>query len=162
MSELHHAACNGDPDWVRTCLQAGFDPNDYDESGYCPLHWVAFKGQVAWSPVETARLLLDAGADINARTRCEANNTALVLACQAGAGPLVRLLVESGADINVRCGDTTPLIAASISGCDYAAGLLLILGADATIKGPFRMTALEWAESNGFDHVIEVFRSHVT
>ena len=157
MGELHHAAYNGDPEWVRRCLQAGADPNAFDESGYCPLHWVAFRGLVGRSPVVVARLLLEAGADLHATTRCEVANSALVLACQAGAWSVVRLLVRSGADIHARCGNTTPLIAASMSGCVEAVRLLLCRGADTTIKGPFGMTALEWAESNGFDGVVEAF-----
>lgn len=115
--------------------------------GYCPLNWVAFRGLAGRSPVEAARLLLEAGADLHATTKCEVANSALILASQAGAGSVVRLLVESGADIHANCGNTTPLIAASISGCGEAVRLLLSLGADATVKGPFGRTALEWAES---------------
>ena len=144
---------------VRACLLAGADPDAYDESGYRPLHWVAFRGLVGLSPVEAARLLLEAGADLHATTNCDVANSALVLACQAGAGPVVRLFLESGADINANCGNTTPLIAASMSGCGEAVRLLLSLGADATVKGPFGMTALEWAESNGFDGIVEAFRA---
>jgi ankyrin repeat protein len=155
MEPLHSAAYDGDPGRVRACLQAGADPNAYDESGYRPLHWVAFRGLVGQSPAEVARLLLEAGADPHAKTRCEVGNSALVLACQAGAEPVIRLLAESGADINAICGNTTPLIAASMSGCAEAVRLLLSLGADMTAKGPFGMTALEWAESNGFDGVVE-------
>jgi ankyrin repeat protein len=105
MGELHHAAYKGDLEGVRACLQAGADPNGYDESGYCPLHWVAFRGLAGRSPVEVARLLLEAGADPNAVTKCEIANSALLLACQAGAGPMARLLVDSGADINASCGN---------------------------------------------------------
>jgi ankyrin repeat protein len=160
MGELHHAAYNGDLEGVRACLQAGADPNAYDESGYCPLHWVAFRGLAGRSPVEVARLLLEAGADPNAVTKCEIANSALLLACQAGAGPMARLLVDSGADINASCGNTTPLIASSMSGCCESVRLLLSLGADATVKGPFGMTALEWAESNGFEDIIAAFRTN--
>ncbi len=158
MGALHAAAYDGDPEAVRLCLQAGADPNAYDKSGYCPLHWVPLRGIVGWSPVEVARLLLEAGADPLATTRCDVANSALVLACQAGAAPLVRLLVESGAAIHEKCGNLTPLIAASQSGCDESVRLLLGLGADPAIQGPFGMTALEWAISYGFDHVVAAFR----
>jgi ankyrin repeat protein len=158
VSELHLAAYNGDAEWVRRCLLEGADPNAYDESGYCPLHWIAFRAMVGWTPVEVARLLLQAGADIHATTKCEVANSALVLACQVGSGDLVRLLIESGADINARCGNTTPLIAASMSGCAQAVRLLLSLEADTAVKGPFGMTAPEWADSRGFDEIIDAFR----
>ena len=158
MGPPHRAAYDGDPGRVRACLQAGADPDAYDESGYRPLHWVAFGGLVGQSPAEVARLLLEAGADPHAKTQCEVGNTALVLACQAGSEPVVRLLVETGADINAICGNTTRLVAASMSGCTGAVRLLLSSGAGMTAKGPFGMTALEWAESNGFDGVVETLK----
>jgi ankyrin repeat protein len=160
MGELHQAAYDGDSERVRACLQAGADPNAYDESGYCPLHWVAFKALVGWSPMEVVRLLLEAGADVDATTQDAGGNTALVLSCQAGSEPVARALVAAGADVNAVCGNTTPLIAAAMSGAEAVVRLLLGHGADATAKGAFGMTALEWAGSNGFDGVIEAFHSN--
>lgn len=159
MGALHEAAYNGDLDKVRECLNAGADPNSRDKSGFTPLHWVAFRALVGWSPVEVTRFLLEAGADVNAPTSDEIGNTPLLFACKAGSERVARTLIDAGANVNVRCGNTTPLIAAAMTGVEGLVRLLLNLGADATVLGPFRMTAQEWAESNGFEDVVETIRS---
>ena len=55
--------------------------------------------------LEAARLLLDRGADVNARALGEWGATALFHAAtqrEDGGLPVVRLLVERGADLSVR------------------------------------------------------------
>jgi ankyrin repeat protein len=67
-----------------------------------------------WGDIDAARLLLDRGADVNAR---DANGrTALMLACHSDTYPVdvVRLLIERGADVNARTpsGETAASVAA--------------------------------------------------
>ena len=66
--------------------------------------------------VEKARLLLDAGADVNQREDYDDNDTPLIAAAHGGYVEVVRVLLERGADPTMRntVTDRTPLeIAAS-------------------------------------------------
>jgi ankyrin repeat protein len=47
---------------------------------------------------DIVQLLLDAGADVNASTEVDENETALMVAAAAGHEPVVRLLLEHGAN----------------------------------------------------------------
>lgn len=63
LADLIHAVQNGDLSHARTLLDA--DPGlagRYDKSGATPLHYAALSGQR-----DAARLLLEYGADVNAR-----------------------------------------------------------------------------------------------
>src|SRR5439155_27117275 len=71
-------------------LQKGADPNLARESGKAPLMTAARLGQV-----DVVKLLLDRGANINARTK-KFGQTAVMWA--AGYPAIVRLLLERGAD----------------------------------------------------------------
>ena len=48
MSDLHIAAYNANVELVLEFLDAGNDPNEYDQSGYTPLLWAAFRGAVGY------------------------------------------------------------------------------------------------------------------
>lgn len=84
---------------------------------------------------EIAVMLLDAGADINARNRHKAygpGNSPLSAAAYQQRLDVVRLLIERGADVNQ--GDNagfTPLHLAAANGYLEIAGILLNAGADA-------------------------------
>jgi len=61
--------------------------------GWTALHLAAFFGQL-----EAARMLLDAGADLNAVSRNSLENTPLHAAAAGRHGDVARLLVDRGAD----------------------------------------------------------------
>lgn len=86
---LMFAALYGDAGLVKQFLAAGADPNMANAVGATALMWAIPDG-------ERMRLLMDAGADVNART--EESRTALVIAAgTVGARPAVNLLLEYGA-----------------------------------------------------------------
>lgn len=86
---LMFAALYGDAGLVKQLLAAGADPNLANAAGATALMW-------AVPNVDTMRVLLDAGADVNART--EENRTPLVIAAgTVGARAAVNLLLEYGA-----------------------------------------------------------------
>ena len=89
---LHLAAFFGQPNAVRTLLEAGADPHSVAKNTLRvqPLH-----SAVAASSLEAARLLLQAGADPNARQQDDF--TPLDGAIQNGDEPLEKLLREHGA-----------------------------------------------------------------
>jgi ankyrin repeat protein len=72
------------------------DPNESGLFGTTPLHSVAI-----WGDVESARILLDAGAEID--VPAEEDCTALHEAINQGHLEMVKLLVSRGADLKRRC-----------------------------------------------------------
>jgi ankyrin repeat protein len=106
---MYAAIRAGDTAAVAALLQGGADVNMKDRrGGATPLMNAA-----AFGSVETIRLLLDKGADVNARSA--SNATALMWA--AADLEKVRLLVDKGADVNaVSELGHTPLILAAMSG----------------------------------------------
>jgi ankyrin repeat protein len=157
-NELHLAAYNADLDRVRELLAAGGDPNEYDDSGYTPLLWAAFKGAVGdHLPVVIA--LIAAGANVNAITR-GGDSSVLMLAVQAGSENLARALVNRGAAVDHAADGVTPLMVAARQGDTQIARTLLELGADPGVRAG-RFAAADYARYGGYDQlasVIEGFR----
>lgn len=90
---LMAAALYGDAALVKRLLTAGADPNVKNSAGATALMWAA-------PDSDKMQLLLDAGADVNARS--DDRRSALVVASGiVGAAPGVRLLLEYGADASV-------------------------------------------------------------
>ena len=91
---------------VAELIRAGADIHALGTNGWTPLHMAAARGQV-----EKARLLIDAGADVNRRTEIDASETPLMEAAFAGQPSTVRLLLEHGADPSMRdtINNRTPL-----------------------------------------------------
>ena len=97
---------------------------------------------------EAVKLLLDSGADVNAKNEVEA--TALILG--AGNPAKARMLVEKGADVNAssKLGRTPLLIAASCESCTATVKLLLDKGANPNAKdkdGNSPITAASWVNN---------------
>ena len=96
---------------IRTLLAAGADQYLMTADGTTPLMMAAGLGRATHTPgqlrgvrspsgEEAVRILLDAGADVNAVN--EADFTALHGAAFRGLNEIVQILVENGADINAR------------------------------------------------------------
>ena len=107
------------------------DPNDdltivagtVPHGGSTPLLFASRQGALA-----SARLLVEAGADVNAAA---ADGTrALVTAAHSGHGTLARLLVEAGADPNHAASGYTALHAAVVRGDRALVDVLVAHGAD--------------------------------
>lgn len=85
---------------VKSLLQAGANPNSFNDSGKAPLHFVP--------TVPIAQDLIGAGADLNLKNRPTRNypmapqRTPLMEATFAHNIDLVALLLQKGADIQVR------------------------------------------------------------
>ncbi len=107
--------------------------------GMTPLHWACRAGSVA-----CAKLLLDHGAEVDARNK--ARRTPLHLAAESGRQESVKLLARAGADLDAqdRKG-RTPLHRATYEGHADAAEVLLAEGADTTKLNNSGKTALEIA-----------------
>jgi ankyrin repeat protein len=111
------------------------DVNAASERKATPLIYAA-----AFGSVEAMRILIEAGADVNARNAFDA--TALIW-CASDLAK-VRLLVEKGADVNAKSkqGKTPLLVAANHSGTEPIVRLLIAKGADAKAVDGFLNTSL--------------------
>lgn len=168
---LHKAVREGHLRCVEILIENGADVNARDESGATPLHcavglrdsregrllviWevlVRARGNVPectqrWpgrGHVEAARLLLSAGAALEAKT--EYGDTPLHVAVAAENPAMVSLLVEAGAQVDtVNRSGMTALHWAAFRGANRIARILLDSHADPNTKDKDGWDALHWA-----------------
>jgi ankyrin repeat protein len=107
MTPLHHAV---NSDWkgknfemIKFLIDRGADAKAIDDTHHTPLHLASNK--------ETAELLMDAGADVNAKTKHTGENPLYAAARNAAQGgsksydiylALAKVLIDKGADPNVK------------------------------------------------------------
>src|SRR5215831_18178077 len=109
-TRLPEAAMKGDQTAVQSLLKQKVDVNETQADGNTALHWAAYRDDV-----EMSRLLIQAGANANAKTRL-GDVTPLQLAATNGNAAIVELLVKAGANVNAPNGNgTTPLMFAAAS-----------------------------------------------
>ncbi len=92
-TDLHYAALKGDVRAVTVLLAEGADPSAFEEFGSTPLHFAADNEHL-----EIVRLLLKAGASINAHDESCIGNTPLGEVAGRCSFALAEILVSSGAD----------------------------------------------------------------
>jgi uncharacterized protein len=151
-SRLVEAARNQDQKAVRALLTQKVDVNARSSDGATALLWLAH-----WNDLDTANLLLGAGADAN--TANDFRMTPLSEACTNGNSTLVRLLLKSGANPNtaIATGET-PLMTCARSGSADAVRMLIEYGAAVNAKEPAQgQTALMWAAAERHPDVVKAF-----
>ena len=113
-----------------------------DRGGYTPLLFAARYGDV-----DSAGLLLDAGADVN--DTAPTGTSALVVAAHGGHTALARFLLDKGADANAADAGYTALHAAILRGDHELLQALLAHGADSNTRlvraTPVRRLGRDWA-----------------
>lgn len=153
---LHWAAPDGYVNIVRALLSAGAKVDAKTKEGWTALHMVCFIHMkilkvsttsevseneerivvldiVADRHIETIKMLVTAGADVNAKTNDGA--TPLRLAAFHGCADIIEVLLATGADINVRDDEGwTPLHEVACGGYTEIVRTLITAGADKTIK----------------------------
>lgn len=127
--DVFEAAAIGDVERLRAVL--GEDPTlvtAWSEDGFTPLHFAAFFGHP-----EAARLLIQRGADLEARSTNEQfalDASPLHSAAAAGQREVCEILLDAGADVNaVQHGGFTALIDAEQREDQELIDLLLRRGA---------------------------------
>ena len=153
---LPDAAQNGDQAQVRALLQQKVNVNATQGDGTTALHWAAFNDDL-----DLAKLLIDAGAKVNAATRNGAI-TPLLMACRNGSAPMIELLLKSGADVNsATLTGTTALMMAASSGSADAVKALVDHGANVNAKDfAHGQTALMFAASLNRADAIKMLMAH--
>ena len=125
------------------------------EDGWTPLHLAAYFGKE-----ETARMLLNKGAQIGARSTNAMQNTALHAAAAGKHTPLVKLLIERGAQVNARQnGGWTPIHSAAQSGSIELAQALIDAGADVSIRADNQQRPIDLAMTGGHAAMVEFLES---
>lgn len=94
LTPLFMAAKNGNPAMITLMLDAKGEANSTNSNGTSLLMLAASSGSV-----EAVRILLDRGADVNAKDLTN-GQTAIMFASAAGRAEVVKLLAMRGADVN--------------------------------------------------------------
>src|SRR5262245_58239528 len=110
-TRLSVAAMNGDMTTVQALLREGVNASDAQGDGMTALHWAAAREDLA-----ITRVLLQAKADVNAKTRLN-EMTPLFMAARNGNAAIVDALLKAGSDAKaVSTVGTTPLMLAAAAG----------------------------------------------
>ena len=153
---LADAAMAGDQVRANALLQQKVNVNAPAGDGMTPLHWAAFRDDLAM-----LKLLLRHGANVNASTR-EGGITPLFLACGNGDPALVEALMKAGADGNsANANGTTVLMQAAFAGNPAAVEVLLEHGARVnTREAAHGQTALMFAAASNRPDVVRLLIAH--
>jgi ankyrin repeat protein len=114
------------PPTLEQLLKQGADPNKRNDADATALMWAA-------TDLEKTRLLLDHGADVNARSS-DLRTPLMIAARRPGNAPAVKLLLDHGAIPNPNAhplAESSPLVEAATAGDADSMELLLGRGADA-------------------------------
>jgi uncharacterized protein len=132
--DVFEAAAIGDVERLREVLDADASlANAWSEDGFTPLHFAAFFGHP-----EAAKLLIERGADLEARSTNEQfalDAAPLHSASAAGQLEVCRVLLDAGADVNaVQHGGYTALLDAAANKNQELVDFLLERGADRSAR----------------------------
>jgi ankyrin repeat protein len=144
---LHQAAQGGYMNVVATLIAHGANVDAKDVDGYTPLIVAARKHN------RIVRVLIDAGADVNAGTK--KGRTALHQSAQNRNNSVVATLIAHGAIVDTKNLDGhTPLMFASFAGDDHIVRVLINAGADINATSKRGRAALHLASENGNNDVV--------
>jgi uncharacterized protein len=155
--DVYEAAALGNMIRLRSLLDHDNSlAGSYSPDGFTALALAAYIGQK-----ETARYLLEKGADPNAVAKNETGFTALTGAVSQNHTEVAKMLVESGANVNYSYeGGFTPLMHAAYAGNLELVKFLLEHGADPNAKNGEGKTPLAFAREKGHERVIELLKVH--
>jgi ankyrin repeat protein len=151
---LMDMACLGDLGRIECFIKQGADVNEKSGSNnITPLRGAAELGHVY-----AAKLLLDKGADIDARDK--EGRTVLMVAAEFGLLEVTRFLLDNGADVNAEAEGLPALSRAAREGHLEIVKLLLEKGADVRAEPSPGWTALQMAHEGGHEEIAELLKAH--
>jgi ankyrin repeat protein len=130
-----YAVLYSDTPTLARLLEQGADPKKHNDANVTALTWAA------WD-LDKTRLLLDHGADVNAKSD-DLRTPLMIAARRPGGAPVVKLLLDHGANPNPNAkpeSESSPLLEALTSGDSAIAELLIARGADAKAVGQVGLT----------------------
>jgi ankyrin repeat protein len=128
--------------------------NAWSPDGFTPVGLAAFFGHPS-----TARILIDAGADVGAVARNEMKVQPLHAAAAAKEIEIVRMLLEQGADPNARQqAGYTALMECARGGRDDMVALLLAHGADPALRSDDGKSSSDLALEHGHVAIAELLK----
>jgi ankyrin repeat protein len=143
--DFFEACIVGDEGVVRAALARGQNVDERAPDGYTPLGLAVFFRNPA-----IARLLIDAGADLDAKASNLQAVAPIHAAVARGDLATLTLLLERGADPNLtQEKHVRPLHDAAITGNSAAAALLLMYGADPAARTEEGQSAADLAHGKG-------------
>ena len=165
MTPLLSAAYNGGLEMVQVLLKYKADMDARDNAGENALHNASNgNGPDIGGPSlsNVARLLLENGADVNARTdKDKGHFTPLHLAAEEGRIEVVHVLLQHGANVGTKNGDgRTALHQAAKSGKVEVVHVLLQHGANVGTKDDSGRTALQIASDKGYGDIMKLLSEH--
>ncbi len=121
----------------------------------------AASGRVFRQTRRRARLLLNKGAEVNARSTNAMENMPLHAAAAGKHSEVVKLLIDRGASANVRQhGGWTPLHAAAQNGDLESARTLVAGGADVQTRADNNQSALDLALTKGQQAMVDYLEAN--
>jgi ankyrin repeat protein len=124
-----------------------------------PIAWTALQFAAFGGQLETAKLLLERGADVKAIAQTKFRNTPLQIALLTGQLEVAQLLIAKGADVNAKQAEGfTALHAAAELGSEPLIRLLLDAGADINAKAEDGRRPLDVALSDTRSEAAELLR----
>jgi len=144
-SPLWYAASHGHIELARELVAAGAEVTVATRDGLTPLHWAALRGFH-----EVCLLLLDNGADVNARSVVQDNTPLHEVWNNGGQPEIAALLISRGAEIDAveKWYGMSPLHYAANKGLTDLAALLIEAGADLTLEDRWGRTPAEHASNS--------------
>jgi ankyrin repeat protein len=151
------AAIQGDTDQLTALLTANRSLTGLlSTDGWTPLHLAAFFGKT-----EAARLLLNKGALVNARSTNPMENMPLHAAAAGRHIEIVKLLIDHGAPVNARQhGGWAPLHAAAQNGDLEMAKALVAAGADVNVRADNNQSPLDLALTKAQQEMVDYLESN--
>jgi ankyrin repeat protein len=155
-TRLADAAMQGDRAAVKSLLLQKVEVNGPQGDGATALHWAASN-----EDLEMVKLLLAAGANVNAATR-DGGVTPLFMACTSGNAAIVEALLNAGASAkSAKPNGTTALMTASASGSVGALKALLDHGAEINARESVHgQTALMFAAALNRVEAVKFLAQH--
>ncbi|KAJ5366656.1 hypothetical protein N7541_000597 [Penicillium brevicompactum] len=151
---LGRAFVLADTSMMHMLLMHGADPN-FSFGSNRVLHIACHQGHE-----EIVQMLLDFGADVNAKDRN--SNSALATACRLGSKNVVQILLDSGSDVNAKDKNGSSVLhEACIAGSETIVQMLLNSGSDVNARDETDTSVLQTAFLGENHSILHLLCKHV-